>query len=147
MLECFLNLPEIIPGANETVPSPLNFEWLQLKQNQDATIQDWVQRHPQIFQTRAFTENVDLVTYVKQGDNPDMDWKIVIPENIINQVIKWFHQVLGHPGNKRMRYTIQERYYHPNLRSYIDKFVCETCQKINYLEDSLVFYQRERERC
>ena len=75
LLECFLNLPEIIPGANETVPSPLNFEWLQLKQNQDATIQDWVQRHPQIFQTRAFTENVDLVTYVKQGDNPDMDWK------------------------------------------------------------------------
>ena len=129
MLECFLNLPEIIPGANETVPSPLNFEWLQLKQNQDATIQDWVQRHPQIFQTRAFTENVDLVTYVKQGDNPDMDWKIVIPENIINQVIKWFHQVLGHPGNNRMRDAIQARYFHPNLRSYIDKFACEICQK------------------
>ena len=26
LLDSFLNLPEIIPGANETVPSPLNFE-------------------------------------------------------------------------------------------------------------------------
>ena len=33
LLDCFLNLPEIIPGASETVPSPLNFEWLQPKQN------------------------------------------------------------------------------------------------------------------
>ena len=40
LLDCFLNLPEITPGANETMPSPLNFEWLQSKQNQDATIQD-----------------------------------------------------------------------------------------------------------
>ena len=46
LLDSFLNLPEITPGANETMPNPLNFEWLQLKQNQDATIQDWVQRHP-----------------------------------------------------------------------------------------------------
>ena len=46
-LDCFLDLPEIIDGANETLPSSLNFEWLQLKQNQDATIQDWVQRYPQ----------------------------------------------------------------------------------------------------
>ena len=129
LLDCFLNLPEITPGANETMPSPLNFEWLQSKQNQDATIQDWVQRHPQTFQTRAFTESVDLVTHVRQGDDPNMDWKIVIPENIINQVIKWFHQVLGHPGNNRMRDAIQARYWHPNLRSYIDKFACGICQK------------------
>ena len=88
LLDGFLNLLEIIPGANETVPSPLNFEWLQLKQTQDATIQDWVQRHPQTFQTRTFSENVDLVTHVKQGGDPNMDWKIVIPEDIINQVIK-----------------------------------------------------------
>ena len=31
LLDCFLDLPEIIDGANETLPSPLNVEWLQLK--------------------------------------------------------------------------------------------------------------------
>ena len=37
--------------------------------------------------------------------------------------------MLGHPGNNRMRDAIQARYYHPNLRSYIDRFACEICQK------------------
>jgi len=129
LLDCFLNLPEITTGANETMPSPLNFEWLQLKQSQDALIQSWVQKHPQTFQTRPFGDNVNLVTHVKQGDDPNTDWKIVLSENIINQVIKWFHQVLGHPGNNRMRDAIQARYYHPNLRKYIDNFTCAICQK------------------
>ena len=58
-----------------------------------------------------------------------MDWKIVLPEDIINQVIKWFHQVLGHPGNNRMRDSIQDRYYDPTLRKYIDNYTCGICQK------------------
>ena len=46
LLDCFLNLPDITPRANETmtVPSPLNFELLELKQGQDALIQSWVQK-------------------------------------------------------------------------------------------------------
>ena len=47
LLDCFPNLPEVTPGANETSPSPLNFEWPQSKQSQDALIQSWVQKHPQ----------------------------------------------------------------------------------------------------
>ena len=78
LLDCFLNLPEVTPGANETLPSPLNFEWLQSKQSQDALIQSWVQKHPQTFQTRPFSDNVNLVIHVKQGDDPNMDCKIVL---------------------------------------------------------------------
>ena len=44
ILDCFLNLPEVCnSGANETLPSHLNFEWLQSKQSQDALLQNWVQ--------------------------------------------------------------------------------------------------------
>ena len=90
LLDCFLDLPGIAPRANQTMamPSNLNFEWLELKQGQDALIQSWVQKHLQTFQTQPLSENVHLVTHVKQGDDPNMDWKIVLPENIINQVIK-----------------------------------------------------------
>ena len=127
LLECFLRLPEITDGVNETLPSPLNFEWIQLKQSEDAIIQSWVQKHPQSFQTRQFDDNANLVTHVKQEDDLNMGWKIVLPENIINQVIKWFHQ--GHPGNNKMRDAIQARYYHPSLRKHIDNFTCGICQK------------------
>ena len=91
LLDCFLNLPEIIPGANNVMPSPLNFKWLELKQSQDTLIKNWVQKYPQNFLVRPFNNNINLVTYVRTGDDPNMHWKIILPENIITQVIKWFH--------------------------------------------------------
>ena len=41
----------------------------------------------------------------------------------------WFHQVTGHPGSKRLYMQINNRYYHRDLRSLIDKFHCEHCQR------------------
>ena len=35
--------------------------------------------------------------------------------------------MLSHPDN-RISGGIQTRYYHPNLRSHIDNFVCKKCQ-------------------
>ena len=52
-----------------------------------------------------------------------------MPEAQIEPVIKWFHQVLGHPGENRLRETIIMRYYHPDLRRNIDNFVCDTCKR------------------
>ena len=46
LLDYFLDLPELTAGANETMPSPLNFEWLEVKQSQDALVQSRVQKHP-----------------------------------------------------------------------------------------------------
>ena len=73
MLDCFLNLPEITPGADNVMSSPLNFEWIETKQSQDDLIQSWVQKHPQNFIIRLFDENINLVTYVKTDDDPNMD--------------------------------------------------------------------------
>ena len=48
---------------------------------------------------------------------------------MLKPTVKWFHQVLGHPGEKRLRETLQQRYYHPQLHQTIDKYKCEHCQK------------------
>ena len=37
--------------------------------------------------------------------------------------------VTGHPGEKRLRMSLQVKYYHPELRAEIDKFRCADCQK------------------
>ena len=76
----------------------LNFELIEEGQLQDMQMQDWKHRHPTKFITRQFGNETKLITHVKPGDNADMDWKIVLPEEHIKPVIKWFHQVLGHPG-------------------------------------------------
>ena len=55
--------------------------------------------------------------------------EILFPEAQTKPVIKLFHQVLGHPRENRLRYTILMRYYHPDLRLHIGNFVCDACQK------------------
>ena len=48
---------------------------------------------------------------------------------MIEPTIKWFHKVTGHPGGKKLRLTLQQRYYHPELRHHIDNYKCADCQK------------------
>jgi hypothetical protein len=70
----------------------------------------------------------DIICYKKYSDKDD--WKIALPKSMVPEVIKWFHpQVLGHPGQTRLRETLQQRYHHPQLRGQIDKFRCEHCQR------------------
>ena len=58
-----------------------------------------------------------------------MEWKIVFPDAQIEPVINWFHQVLGQPGENRLRDAIMMRYYHPDLRRHMGNFVCDACQR------------------
>ena len=47
---------------------------------------------------------------------------------MLDETVKWFRMVMGHPGEKRLRMTLQERYYHPKLQYTIDRFMCSPCQ-------------------
>ena len=48
---------------------------------------------------------------------------------MVNEVGRWFHTVLGHPGRTRMRDTLQARYHSRRLRSAIDQLHCQDCQR------------------
>jgi hypothetical protein len=48
---------------------------------------------------------------------------------MVADTAKWFHQVIGHPGEKRLRETLTQCFYHPRLRYHIDKLKCKYCQK------------------
>ena len=36
---------------------------------------------------------------------------------------------MGHPGEKRLQETLNQRYYHPRLHYHIEKLKCKDCQK------------------
>ena len=48
---------------------------------------------------------------------------------MLKPTIKWFHIVTGHPGSKKLRLTLDQRYYHPNMRGQIDNYVYANCQQ------------------
>jgi len=59
---------------------------------------------------------------------PDI-WRIAIPDSLLEQAIRWYHQVLNHPGMDRMKKTIAAYYWHPNLESMVKQVVstCDPC--------------------
>jgi hypothetical protein len=54
---------------------------------------------------------------------------IALPEAMVVDTIKWIHQVMGHPGEKRLCETLNQHYHHPKLRCHIDILKCKDCQK------------------
>ena len=42
---------------------------------------------------------------------------------MVVNTVKWSHQVMGHPGEKRLHETLNQRYHHPKLRYHIDKLM------------------------
>jgi hypothetical protein len=48
---------------------------------------------------------------------------------LIKPTVKWYHQVTGHPGSKRLYEQIRQRYHNRDLRRYIDNFNCDYCQR------------------
>jgi hypothetical protein len=69
----------------------------------------------------------DIICYKKDPTQPN--WKIALPKLMLIDTVKWFHQVMGHSGEKRLREKLNQRYYHPRLHYHIDKLKCKECQK------------------
>jgi hypothetical protein len=69
----------------------------------------------------------DIICYKKDPTQPN--WKIALPELMVVDTVKWFHQVMGDPGEKRLQETLNQDYHHPRLRYHIEKLKCKDCQK------------------
>jgi hypothetical protein len=55
--------------------------------------------------------------------------KIALPKSMVVDTVKWFHQVVRHPGEKTLCEILNQRYHHPKLCYHIDKLKCKDCQK------------------
>jgi hypothetical protein len=64
----------------------------------------------------------------KPGDN-SADWRIALPEDLIKPTVKWYHQVKGHSGGKRLDGQLRQRYYHRDLHQMADSLNYNFCQK------------------
>jgi Integrase zinc binding domain len=58
-------------------------------------------------------------------------WRIVLPGNMINDVLAWYHITLCHPGAMRMKDMIGALFTAPNLGKSIELYVerCDSCQR------------------
>ena len=112
IFECYLNLPEIPDPAQ----NPLSFACIRKQQQQDEQLLALQVKYPEQYIYKSLDEDVDdIICYVRQGDNPDEQWRIALPQQMLDETVKWFHQVMGHPGEKNLQDTLQQCYYHSKL--------------------------------
>ncbi len=124
LLECFLNLPTLA-AAHE---SPLRWENVHEKQQSDEQLQEYIQRYPDRYRIKII-EGHQMIVRTKPGESHETQWKIALPLNMIPQTITFYHSILGHPGSKRLRQSLQARYFHPQLRSFCERYHCKICQR------------------
>ena len=125
MIECSLNLTHMNDPGNNL----LNYKYLFEQQVEDKKLQKMATRKPENFVIKTF--NVyKVLCYINTGNDPDMQWRIALPRQLLIPTIQYFHTILGHPVAKRMHLTMKKRYYHPMLRKEIYYFACNTCQRM-----------------
>jgi hypothetical protein len=120
---CYLNLRTDMEEDN-----PLYIENIKEKQDEDNDLQQTATKHPEWYSCKTFGQVTDVLCYTKPGDIPS-NWKIALPKELIKPTVKWYHQVTGHPGSKRLYEQICQRYHNCDLRRYIDNFNCDYCQR------------------
>jgi hypothetical protein len=114
--QCYLNLPEDIVEDN-----PLDLENIKERQDHDEKLMQSAVKYPEWYSCKTINNVGDILCYIKPGDN-SANWKIALPEDLIRPTIKWYHQVIGHTGSKRLYGQLPQRYCHGDLRRTVDNF-------------------------
>jgi hypothetical protein len=121
MFECYLNIPESEPRSH-----PLNFAYLREQQQKDENLLAQHTKHPDRYIYLTLDDNLEILCHRK--DENDANWKIALPSDMVPAIVSWFHQVLGHPGERRLCDTLKLRYHSTHLRRHVDNLKCPTCQ-------------------
>ena len=120
-VESFLNLP-----ANGE-PSTLRCQWLKAAQDNSQVLQQRL-RNDSAYSLRQFGD-IDLIVHTDDARTNDIaPWKICLTEDVVEDVIVWFHNLLGYPGKERLKIGMR-LFYHKDLASLINRYSSETAQR------------------
>ncbi len=105
IFECYLNLSEI----PDLVQNPLSFSCMRKQQQEDEQLLALQVKYPEQYIYKSLDEDVDdIICYVCPGDNPDKQWHITLPQQMLEETVEWFHQVMGHPRGKHLHEALQQ---------------------------------------
>ena len=116
--ESFYNLPVL-----EEMRNPITIFNIQQHQFEDEALNMRKQANPHQF-TVQIIQGKPVICVGHQST-----WKIALPTKLMNDTIAWYQKVLGHCGRERLYNTITSRFYAPGIKTAIDLYDCEECQR------------------
>ena len=117
------------PDTPHLDENPLICAHIRELQQQDEQLFALQVKYPDNYVNLQLDDNVDDIICYKK-DPTQSNWKFALLKSMmVIDTVKWFHQVMGHPGEKRLWATLNQRYHHPKLHYHIEKLKCKDCQK------------------
>jgi transposase InsO family protein len=124
LLDCFVNLPD-----SENVPFSMDYQTIADAQMRDAHLIQLAQEQPTRYAQQMLAPDIEVYCYTPQGNGP---WKICIPTELLDGIVRWYHLALGHVGISRLYDTVATHFHHRQLRLRVNDLVekCDTCQRL-----------------
>ena len=123
LFESFLNHPPL-----QIMPNPITVLNIQQHQFEDQELNQRRQMLPMLYPVH-YVQNRPIICHRQYENAAPGDWRIALPNNLMDPVIRWYHQVLGHCGAHRLYDTIRRRFQAPGLKDRCYSFQCAQCQR------------------
>jgi hypothetical protein len=123
LMDCFL----VHPIFDDEDRHPLDYRTIRDYQTQDQVFMDAVATQPKLI-IKQFGENLELVCFSNSEGVALDDWKIAIPDAMLDKLVNWYHLFLTHVGMTRLKDTMKTHFYHPKLEERI-RHIVGTCDE------------------
>ena len=125
--DIFLFHPKFDPRGRH----PFHFDTIHQYQQESSTLTDLIKTSPD----RYFTKDLENLPIICRRDTQNIDthWKIMIPNAMLEPLVKWYHEVTIHStGMDRLEALIRRHFFHPNLRHVVRKVIsnCKICPQV-----------------
>ena len=123
LAHCFAHLPD-----QAGIPFQLDFGTIAEAQGRDADLAASKAEHPLQYVDQLLATDTNICCYTAQPDDP---LRIYLPDELLENSIRWYHLALSHVGSNRLFDTMSMHFYNKKLRSTIEKIVstCDACQR------------------
>ena len=131
LFDCLQHLPtnhhQCYANFSAEQHNPTSFNYIQQYQLEDFTLLTIRDQNPGNFPITRFG-NVPLIFYIHENTTTNNS-RICIPTATLEDLIQWYHIVLGHAIKTRVYNTLRKTYHHPRLKSTIDAMNCDVYLK------------------
>jgi transposase InsO family protein len=123
LCDCFVHLPD-----QYGVPFRMDFDTIAQAQAQDAALLAQAQTEPLRIRRRLRAPGIHIYCYSAVPGGPE---KIILPDSLLKDIVRWYHLALGHCGITRLADTLRMHFHHSRLQASCEEEVktCDTCQR------------------
>ena len=123
LVHCFAHLP-----AQSGILFQLDFETIAQAQGRDAALNALKAQYPLKYVDHLLALNTNICCY---SAKPEDSLRIYLPDELLENSIRWYHLALSHIGSNRLFDTMSMHFYNPKLKAQVETIVstCDACQR------------------